>query len=94
LSDDVATDDVVTELREAITSIDRELVALVNRRLELVRRLHDHKLAHDIPLRDHGREEAMLAELDTANAGPLSHGGLVDFHAHLLALVRQELHGA
>jgi chorismate mutase/prephenate dehydratase len=94
LTDHVATDELVAQLRDEITAVDRELVALVNRRLEIVRRLHDHKRANDIPLRDHGREEAMLAELAATNGGPLSPEGVADFHAHLLALVRRELHGA
>ena len=38
-------------------------VAAVNRRLEIVRRLHEHKVANGIPLRDPGREDAMIARL-------------------------------
>ncbi len=86
-------DDVVTDLREQITALDRELVATVNRRLEIVRRLHDHKLANGIPLRDHGREDAMLALLSGENAGPLSAEGLADLYKHVLDLTRRELHG-
>ncbi len=88
------TDDVVTELREEITAVDRELVAAINRRLEIVRRLHDHKLANGIPLRDSGREESMLALLSGENGGPLSEAGLTDFYRHVLDLTRRELHGA
>jgi chorismate mutase len=87
------TDAVVTGLREEITALDRELVAIVNRRLEIVRRLHDHKLANNIPLRDHGREDAMLALLSGENRGPLSEQGLTDLYRHVLDLTRRELHG-
>jgi chorismate mutase len=86
-------DPVVVELRDEITALDRELVRLVNRRLEIVRRLHDHKVANDIPLRDLGRENAMLALLSAENQGPLSESGLVDFYGHVLDLTRRELHG-
>ena len=86
-------DPVVTELRDEITALDRELVGVINRRLEIVRRLHDHKVANNIPLRDLGRENAMLALLSSENHGPLSESGLVDLYGHVLDLTRRELHG-
>ena len=52
----------------------------VNRRLEIVRRLHDHKQANGIPLRDPGREDAMLALLAGENRGPLSEQGVAEFY--------------
>lgn len=88
------SDTVVTELREQITALDRELVAALNRRLEIVRQLHDYKVEHGIPLRDLGREESMLALLTVENDGPLSDAGLADFYKHVLELIRRELHGA
>ena len=82
-----------TELREEIDEIDRDLLAAVNRRLEVVRRLHEHKLEHGIPLRDPGREESMLKLLEEANPGPLSAEGVQAFFRHVLDLTRRELHG-
>jgi chorismate mutase len=90
---ETASDPVVGDLRAQITGIDRERLAAVNRRLEIVRALHDHKQTHGIPLRDHGREAQLLAELERANDGPLSREGLADFFEHLLALTRREIHG-
>jgi chorismate mutase len=87
------TDAVVIELREEITAVDRELVAAVNRRLEIVRRLHDHKLANDIPLRDPGREDELLRLLSAENPGPLSPEGLAGFYRSVIDLTRRELHG-
>jgi chorismate mutase/prephenate dehydratase len=86
-------DAVVCELRDEITALDRELVAAVNRRLEIVRRLHDHKLANGIPLRDMGREDEMLALLAAENGGPLSEQGVRDLYRYVLDLTRRELHG-
>jgi chorismate mutase len=85
--------DVVAELREEITAIDRELLAALNRRIEIVGRLHAHKREHGIPIRDHGREDEMLRLLDAENAGPLSAAGLAGFYRHVLDLTRRELHG-
>ncbi len=86
--------DIVAELREEITELDRGLVAAVNRRLEIVGRLHEHKREHGIPLRDHDREEAMLRLLDEENTGPLSADGLAGLYRYVLDLTRRELHGA
>jgi 3-deoxy-7-phosphoheptulonate synthase/chorismate mutase len=86
-------DPVVGELREEITEVDRGLVGALNRRLEIVRRLHDHKLANGIPLRDPGREQEMLRLLADENGGPLSAEGLESFYRGVLDLTRRELHG-
>jgi chorismate mutase len=86
-------DRVVAELRDEITALDRALVETVNRRIEIVRRLHDHKVEHNIPLRDPGREQSMLELLRGENRGPLSDDGLAGFYRHVLDLTRRELHG-
>jgi chorismate mutase / prephenate dehydratase len=85
--------DVVNEARAAIDAVDRELLAAVNRRVELVRRLHEHNLGSGMPLRDPGREEAMIASLQAANEGSLSPEGVADFFHHVLELTRREIHG-
>ncbi len=66
------SDPTLAEARAAIDRIDLELLAAFNRRLEIVRGLHEHKVETGLALRDPGREEAMLASLEAANAGPLS----------------------
>ena len=85
------TDDVVDRLRSEITSVDREILAAVNRRLELVERLKRHKDEHGIAFVDPDREARMIAERLRENAGPLSEEGLRAFYAELLALCKREL---
>jgi chorismate mutase len=85
------SDDVVNSLRDEITAIDRELVALVNRRIETVARLKRHKDAHGIAFVDSDREANMIAERVSENEGPLSESGLRTFYAGLLALVKGEV---
>lgn len=85
------TDDVVSSLREEITAIDRELVALVNRRIVTVARLKRHKDDHGIAFVDPDREARMVAERVRENEGPLSEDGLRAFFADLLALTKREV---
>jgi chorismate mutase/prephenate dehydratase len=84
-------DDVVNSLRDEITAIDRELVALVNRRIDTVARLKRHKDEHGLAFVDPDREARMVAERVAENGGPLSEEGLRAFYAELLALVKREV---
>jgi chorismate mutase/prephenate dehydratase len=85
------TDNVVNSLREEISAIDRELIALVNRRIEAVARLKRHKDEHGIAFVDPDREAQLVAERVRENRGPLSEEGLRAFYAELLALVKREV---
>jgi chorismate mutase len=84
----------VTEYRGKIAAADRDLLAAINRRLELVRALHEYKRAEGIPLRDPAREEQLVVELQAANQGPLSPAGVAELFRHVLDLTRREIHGA
>jgi chorismate mutase len=88
---DPGTDPRVQELRAEITSTDHEILHAVNRRLELVRQLKKHKAAMGYDFLDKSREEALLAELERENSGPLSVEGLRELHAELLDLTKREL---
>ena len=88
---DPSSDPRVRELRAEITSTDHEIVRTVNRRLELVCRLKEHKAALGYDFLDKGREEALLDELEGENQGPLSADGLRELHAALLDLTKREL---
>jgi chorismate mutase/prephenate dehydratase len=85
------TDDVVNALREEITEIDREILALVNRRLETVARLKRHKDENGIAFVDADRERRMFDDRVRENGGPLSEDGLRSFYTELLALTKREL---
>jgi chorismate mutase/prephenate dehydratase len=87
----MSSDDVVTGLRAEITAIDREILALVNRRIETVARLKRHKDEHGIAFVDEGREQQMFEDRIRENGGPLSEAGLRAFYTELLALTKREL---
>jgi len=84
-------DQLVGELRERTTETDLALLAAVNRRIELVRELREHKLAQGWGFLDRDREERLLAALAAENPGPLSEAGLRELFTSLLALTKREL---
>jgi chorismate mutase / prephenate dehydratase len=86
-------DPFVDELREQITGVDREIVATINRRLELVARLKRHKDEHGISFVDATREQWLIDHLSETNGGPLTEEGLRAFYLDVLALTKRELRG-
>jgi chorismate mutase len=87
------TDVVLVKTRIAIDAVDRELLGAVNRRLELVAALHEHKVANGLPLRDPGREESIIAALQEENPGPLSDEGVEALFHFVLNVIRKEIYG-
>ncbi len=85
------SDDVLRGLREQIANTDAEIVAAVNRRLELVRQIKAHKAEQGLALADPEQEERLLVALGRTNAGPLSDEGLRGLVLYLLDLSKREL---
>jgi chorismate mutase/prephenate dehydratase len=85
------TDSELERLRAQIATADREILELVNRRLELVREIRASKEASGLPFVDESQEERLLARLKEANAGPLSADGLEHLFTEILALAKREL---
>jgi chorismate mutase len=79
------------DLRARISATDREIVELLNRRLELVAELKRYKDEHGIAFVDPEREAQLYAERAAENRGPLSAEGLRAFYAELLALTKREV---
>jgi chorismate mutase len=86
-------DPVVRDLRERITEVDHAILEAANARLELVRRLREHKLAQGWDFLDPGREERLLDALARANPGPLSDDAVRQLFTDLLALTKREVGG-
>ena len=78
-------------LREAIADNDRRLVEAVNERLRLVGELWQLKAELGLDRIDPARERALIAELEQANGGPLSRGGLERLVSVVLDLTKREL---
>lgn len=82
---------MMDDLRARISATDREIVELVNRRLELVAELKRYKDEHGIAFVDPAREAALFEERARENTGPLSDEGLRAFYGELLALTKNEV---
>ena len=85
------TDPLIAELRERITAADRGILAGVNRRLELVEQLKEHKESVGVAFVDPDRERRLIEELRAENRGPLSDEGAEQLFQEILALVKREL---
>ena len=88
---DTETTTDLEALRAQVTEVDRELVATINRRLELVQRIWAHKREHGLDRVDPDRERWLFETLAAANAGPLSADGLRELYAEVLALTKREM---
>ena len=85
--------DDLRSLREEIGQLDRAVLEALNQRLELVRRVNEHKREAGTPLIDAEREAELLQELSAANAGPLSERAVQSLFAAVLDVMKQELRG-
>jgi chorismate mutase len=87
---DADSDPVVRELREQIAATDSELLGAANRRVELVRRLKEHKAAQGFDFVDRTQEERLVERLVEENQGPLSEETLRELYRTLLELTKRE----
>ncbi len=61
----------LSEWREEIDRLDRQVVSLLNRRARCVLGLAPVKRRHGVPVREPNREAAVMVNVVKANAGPL-----------------------
>jgi chorismate mutase len=90
---EINRDPVVRQLREQISDNDLAILAAINRRLELVRRLKEYKTSRGFEFVDQAREDWMISYLTRANRGPLSGDGLREIYEALLDLTKREVAG-
>jgi prephenate dehydrogenase len=78
-------------LRTEISELDRRLLELLNRRLELVASVRDYKDAAGQRWIDPEREAELLQALVAADPGPLSERGVRSIFAAVLDVLKQEV---
>jgi prephenate dehydrogenase len=79
------------ELRNEISELDRRLLELLNRRLELVAAVRDYKDSAGERWIDPEREAELLQTLVAANPGPLSDRGVTAIFSAVLDVLKQEV---
>lgn len=84
---------VVRQMRDAIIDTDLKLLALLNQRITLVKRLRDYKSSQGIPFVDPERERWMHHYLQGANRGPMSADGLDRIYDAVLEFTKGETGG-
>jgi prephenate dehydrogenase len=78
-------------LRDEISELDRRLLELLNRRLELVASVRDYKDVAGERWIDPEREAELLQALVAANGGPLSERGVTSIFSAILDVLKQEV---
>ena len=74
--------------RECIDVVDKELVDLLNRRMEFAVEIGRIKKAEGLSVRDPAREEAVLEKLKEHNKGPFSDRGIEEIFSRIMQEAR------
>ena len=92
MAEPIDNDETATRLRASITDADLAILELINRRVELVQELRDHKNAKGYPMVDPGREEWLINRWRDANPGPLSDEGVRALAERVIELTKSEVY--
>jgi prephenate dehydrogenase len=87
-------DQDLSDLRDRIAAIDREVLDALNRRLDLVRQVRAHKEETGAPIIDAAREAELVDELVRLNGGPLGERAVRSLFAAVLDVMKQESQGS
>jgi chorismate mutase/prephenate dehydratase len=82
------TDDL-DALRTEIDALDREIVALLNRRARLGLNAGRAKVRSGLPITDSEREREVLVRVAMANDGPLPQDALLSLYRKLMETIRR-----
>lgn len=75
--------------RERIDTIDRQLVALLNRRAAVVHAIGEIKKTRGLAVVDSGREEQVIGRIEKANTGPFPNESLRSIYREIFAASHQ-----
>lgn len=78
----------LSKYRDEIDRIDSEIVALLNRRYTVVRKIGECKREHGLPVFVPERERLLLARLHSLNGGPMSRTTLESIYREIIAGAR------
>ena len=89
----MTVDETIQRLRDQISALDRELVELVNRRVELVQQVKRRKEELGIDFIDPAREQEMLHDLERTSRGPLTREAVAELHGLVVAIGKRLVYG-
>lgn len=80
----------LAELRLELDQLDREMVALFERRMGLSRQVAQYKQAHGLPVLDAGREAQVIASREALLEDAALAPALRAFYENIMTMSRQE----
>ncbi len=80
--------DDIQGLRDQIDAVDRELLALLNRRAQLAQRIGEHKHRLQLPVFRPEREREVIDKVRRANSGPLRDDGVAAVWREVMSACR------
>ena len=79
----------LSDWRNEIDELDRQIVALLNQRAECVLNLAPLKRRRQLDILDRGREDAVMRNLCDANSGPLPPEAVESIFRAVMAAMRE-----
>ena len=86
--EDAALQEKVSELRERVDEVDRELIRALNERARIVQEIMDLKAEAGAPIYDPKREEEILRKVVERNPGPIYDSSMRDIFELILHRIR------
>lgn len=81
-------DQDILPLREQIDAIDREIIALLNRRARLAQQIGEHKQRLQLPVFRPEREREVIRKVQDASSGPLHDDGIAAIWREVMSACR------
>ena len=79
-------------LRKQIKAIDAELVAILQRRIEVVLQIGQYKEEHRLPVRDKNRESEVIEQILSTPHDPMDSGALKKLFEFIMEICRDAQH--
>jgi chorismate mutase len=86
--EDAALQEKVSELRERVDEVDRELIRALNDRARIVQEIMALKAGAGAPVYDPKREEEILRKVVELNSGPIYDSSMRDIFELILHRIR------
>ena len=79
----------IAEWRKAVDVLDREMVKLINQRASVAHEIGRLKREAGMPIYEPAREKAVLANVKSANKGPLDDHDLISIFERIMDMMRK-----